>query len=95
MSVQGTQVHVDLISGTFIDLIPLTECLNCVITDLVLKLEDHVPVIGFIQTVDRRLKTVSGLNGQRWVFSSEETVIHHLRVRDQSFALCATILHFG
>ena len=94
MSIQGTQVHIDRIRFAFIDLIPLTKRLDRAVANLVLKFEEHVAVIGFIQAVDRGLKAIPGLDGKPGIFSGDESIIDHLWVRDQAFGLRGAVFYF-
>ena len=94
LPIKCIKVHVDGIRLTLINFIPLTEGLDCAITDLILKFEDHVTVIGFIQAVDRCLKAIPGLDGNPRIFSGDESVIDDLRMSEQAFVLSVAIFHF-
>ena len=94
LPIKCIKVHVDGIRLTLINFIPLTEGLDCAITDLILKFEDHVTVIGFIQTIDRRLKAITRLNCELRVFAADHAILHNLRMSDQTFILSSAIFRF-
>jgi len=94
-AVQRAQVNVDGIELTFIDFAPLPERSHGTIPDLILEPKDHIAVVGFVQTANRCLEPVSGLNSESRVFTADQAIIASFRVGQQAISLCSAILQPG
>ena len=92
-AVQGTQIDVDRIELTFVDLAPLTERSHRAVPDLILEPEDHVAVVGLIQTTDLCLEPVTGLDPEGWIFATDPAIIYSFWMGQETVSLRFAVLH--
>src|SRR5512134_1441111 len=94
-SIQRAQVNGDRIELALIDFAPLPKRFHGVIPDLILEAEDHIAVVGFVQTPNRGLEPVAGLNPKGGILTADQAVIASFRVGQQAISLCSAILQPG
>ncbi len=92
LSAKRTQINVDWVILALINFTPLPQGLYGVLANLILDFENHIAIIGVIETVDPGLEVIARNDRDCRVFSGDHTVLDLLRKRDQTFALCRTIL---
>ena len=91
-AVQRAQIDVDGIELTFIHFAPLPERFHGTVPDLILETENHVAVVGFVQTANRCLEAVTGLDSECRVLAADHAIIASFRIGQQRISLCFAIL---
>jgi hypothetical protein len=94
-AIQRTEIDIHGIELTFIYFAPLTECAYLAISNLILKAENHITVVGLVLTANQCLEAVARLNPNGLIFAADYTISVILRMGEQAFALRFAILHLG
>ena len=89
------QFDVDVIGLTFLDLTPLTDRFHRAISDLILEAEDHIAIVGLVQTTDLCLESIAGLDLESRIFATDQTIVFSLRMGEQAVSRRFAILHLG
>ena len=92
---QRTEVYIDGVKLTFVDLLPLAQCASRTTSNLVFHSEDHATIVGFVQATDLCLESVTGLDAEGRIFATDQALPASCGIGQQTIPLALAVLHSG